>query len=191
MSVVKRGPAIGLFGGSFNPAHAGHMHVARAGLRELQLDRVWWLVSPQNPLKPAQPPASQRAETIRALGLPHAMQISHAESELGTRYTVDLLRALKARHPLTRFVLIIGADNLLQMPLWREWQTIARLVPIAVIARPGTSLRSRLGQAARQLAAHRIPEAQAHTLKDCDPPAWSYLTLPLNGLSSSAIRASA
>ncbi len=187
--IIRHGPAVGLFGGSFNPAHAGHVHVAKAGLRELQLDQVWWLVSPQNPLKPAQPPAVERARTIAFLSLPRAMRVSHVESELGTRYTVDLLRALRTRHPQTRFVLMIGADNLSQMPLWREWQAITQLVPIAVIARPGSTIRSRLGQAARQLAEHRIPEHQAHRLKNCDPPAWSYLTLPLNKLSSSAIRA--
>ena len=189
METLRRGPSVGLFGGSFNPAHAGHVHVAKAGLRELQLDQVWWLVSPQNPLKPKQPPARERAKTIEALGLPRAMRISHIESELGTRYTVDLLRALRTRHPHTRFVLMIGADNFSQMPIWREWRAITQLVPIAVIARPGSTIRSRLGQAARELAESRVPEAQAHTLKNCNPAAWSYLTLPLNTLSSSAIRA--
>ena len=185
------GPAVGLFGGSFNPAHEGHRHVAEAGLRELQLDRVWWLVSPQNPLKPAQPSAESRAATVRALGLPRAMQVSHVESELGTRYTVDLIRALKRRHPATRFVFMMGADNLVQLPLWREWEAIVRLVPIAVIARPGSTIRSRLSPAARRLAPYRIPEWQAHVLKDAAPPAWTYLTLPLNPASSTALRAAA
>ena len=185
----RSGPAIGLFGGSFNPAHAGHLHVARAGLRELALDQVWWLVSPQNPLKPAQPSAQSRAETIRALPLPRDMRISHVESELRTRYTVDLLRTLTRRHPDKRFVFLMGADNLSQLPRWKSWREITRLVPIAVIARPGAGVRARLSPAARQLAPYRLPEARAHVLKDCEPPAWTYLTLPLNPLSSSAIRA--
>ena len=189
LSGPEIGPAVGLFGGSFNPAHRGHLHVAQAGLRELQLDQVWWLVSPQNPLKPAQPSAASRSDTIRALGLPRAMLVSHVESELGTRYTVDLIRALRRRHPSTRFVFMMGADNLLQLPQWREWQAIAQLVPLAVIARPGASVRARLGQAARMMADSRVPERRAHTLKDCNPPAWTYLTLPLNPLSSTALRA--
>lgn len=188
---MPRGPAVGLFGGSFNPAHEGHRHVAEAGLRELQLDRVWWLVSPQNPLKPQQPGARERAATIEALGLPRAMQVSHVESELGTRYTVDLIRALRRRHPATRFVFMMGADNLIQLPLWREWEAIVASIPLAVIARPGSTIRSRLSPAARRLARYRVPEWQAHVLKDAKPPAWTYLTLPLNAASSTAIRAAA
>ena len=184
-----RGPAIGLFGGSFNPAHSGHRHVADAGLRELQLDQVWWLVSPQNPLKPKQPRAYKRAETIKALNLPRAMKIKHLESELRTRYTIELIKALQDRHPDTRFVFMMGADNLVQLPQWKAWTDIVNRVPIAVIARPGSTIRSRLSPAARRLAPYHVPESQAHVLKDCDPPAWTYLTLPLNPLSSSALRA--
>ena len=185
----RSGPAIGLFGGSFNPAHRGHLHVARAGLRELALDQVWWLVSPQNPLKPAQPSAKERAQTIEALGLSQGMRISHLETELGTKYTVDLLRALKRRLPAARFVFIMGADNLSQLPQWRDWREIVGTVPIAVIARPGSNIRSRLSPAARMMAGHRIPESQAHSLKNRAAPAWTYLTLPLDPSSSSAIRA--
>lgn len=181
--------AIGLFGGSFNPAHAGHLHVAQAGLRELGLDQIWWLVSPQNPLKPQQPDPISRAKTVEALGLPYQMRVSHIESQLGTQFTVDLLRELFRRHPRKRFVYMIGADNLLQMPAWKDWQTIFDLVPIAVIARTGLSLKSRMGHVAQQMSAARIPETHASSLKDRDAPAWTYLTLPLNSLSSTAIRA--
>ena len=167
------------------------MHVAEAGLRELALDSVWWLVSPQNPLKAQQPPAAQRAASVRALGLPRAMRVSHAETELRTRYTVDLLRALKKRHPRHRFVFMMGADNLVQLPQWREWEAIVSLVPLAVVARPGAGVRARLSPAARRMAAWRVPEGRAHTLKDTAPPAWTYLTLPLNPLSSTALRAAA
>lgn len=185
----RSGPAIGLFGGSFNPAHAGHRHVAEAGLRELQLDQVWWLVSPQNPLKSAQPSASDRAKTIESLDLPYAMRISHIETSLQTRYTVDLLQKLRQRHPNTRFVYMIGSDNLAQMPRWKDWRALFELVPIAVISRPGAPVKARLGQVARQMAGWRISERQAHILQDCSAPCWTYLTLPLNPVSSSAIRA--
>ncbi|MEL6687346.1 MAG: nicotinate-nucleotide adenylyltransferase [Pseudomonadota bacterium] len=183
------GLSIGLFGGSFNPAHAGHRHVANAGLRELGLDQVWWLVSPQNPLKPAQPSADARAKTVHALNLPYAMRVSHIESLLQTRYTVELIRKLTRRDQTSRFVYMIGSDNLAQMPQWEDWQDLFRLIPIAVIARPGEATRSRMGRVARQFARYRIPESESHTLKDRAPPAWTYLTLPLNPLSSSAIRA--
>jgi len=187
--LIRRGPAVGLFGGSFNPAHGGHLHVARAGLRQLRLDEIHWLVSPQNPLKPTQPSWESRAQTVRNLPLPPRMHVSDVELCLNTRYTVDLVRTLTHRDPATRYVFLMGADNLLQMPRWREWQSILSLVPVAVIARPGASLKARLGQVARQYADYRLPEAQAHALKDCQAPAWTYLTLPLDTRSSSAIRA--
>ena len=186
---ARTGPSIGLFGGSFNPAHSGHRHVAEAGLRELQLDQVWWLVSPQNPLKPAQPSAIERAKTIDALGLPYAMRASHIETRLKTQYTVDLIRTLRRRYPNTRFVFLLGSDNLAQLPRWKDWQSLFSHVPVAVISRPGEPVKARLGQVARQFAHTRIPETQAHTLQDLDAPCWTYLTLPLNAQSSSKIRA--
>lgn len=185
----RSGPAIGLFGGSFNPAHAGHRHVADAGLRELQLDQVWWLVSPQNPLKPAQPSPYDRAKSIASMELPYAMKISHVESDLNTRYTIDLIKRLQEQQPFARFVLLMGSDNLAQLPRWKDWQGIIRRVPVAIIARPGDPVRARLGRVARHMADHRIPESFAHTLKDTSAPAWTYLTLPFNSLSSSALRA--
>jgi nicotinate-nucleotide adenylyltransferase len=182
--------SIGLFGGSFNPAHGGHLHVARAGLRQLGLDQIWWLVSPQNPLKPEQPSWESRAETVRQLPLPPKMKISDVELRYDTQYTVDLLSTLKARQADTQFVFMMGADNLLQLPKWRDWQTVMETVPVAVIARPGSPIRARLGQAARQYNFARIGEDQAHRLKNMAAPAWTYLTLPLDKRSSSAIRAS-
>lgn len=182
--------SIGLFGGSFNPAHGGHLHVAKAGLRQLQLDEIWWLVSPQNPLKPEQPSWDIRAETVRNLPLPPKMCVSDIELRYGTQYTVDLLRTIITRKRNARFVFMMGADNLLQFPKWRDWDTIMDIIPIAVIARPGSPIRARLGQAARQYAHARIPEDEAHTLKNRVGPAWTYLTLPLDKRSSSAIRAS-
>jgi nicotinate-nucleotide adenylyltransferase len=118
------------------------------------------------------------------------MQVSDVELRYNTQYTVGLLTTLKARQPDTNFVFMMGADNLLQLPRWRKWQVIMETVPIAVIARPGSSIRARLGQTARQFNYARIGEDQAHTLKDRTAPAWTYLTLPLDKRSSSAIRAS-
>jgi len=163
---------------------------ARAGLRELRLDEIWWLVSPQNPLKPEQPSWESRANTVRNLPLPPNMRVSDVELKYRTQYTVDLIHTLQIREPHLDFVFMMGADNLLQLPKWLEWQSIIETIPIAVIARPGSPIRARLGQAARQYATARIPETQAHTLKHRNAPAWTYLTLPLDKRSSSAIRAS-
>ena len=184
--------SIGLFGGSFNPAHNGHMHVATSGLKILSLDHIWWMVSPQNPLKPKQPSYESRVETVKQLGLSPRMSISHFEQQSGSRYTIDTLRLMTQKWRQTRFVFLMGADNFLQLPLWRQWHDIMALVPIAVIARSGSdhsALRSRLGKAAQIYGQYRVPEHQAHSLKYQNPPAWTYLTLPMNPLSSSAIRA--
>lgn len=186
---MYEGQKIGLFGGSFDPAHKGHLHVARTGLRELGLDQIWWLVSPQNPLKPEQPPYESRVETVNALALPPRMSVSHIEKQAGTNYTVDLLRFLKTRYPQTEFVFIMGADNFAQLPKWRSWQEIMASYPIAVISRPGENLKARLGQAARQYADYRLPEERAASLAEMTAPRWTYLTLPLDRRSSSALRA--
>lgn len=186
------GMSIGLFGGSFNPAHAGHLHVATTGLNTLDLDRIWWMVSPQNPLKPKQPSYESRVATVHKLGLPPRMEISHMEQEFSTQFTVDTLACAFRRWPNTRFVFLMGADNFLQLPKWKDWRTIIETIPIAIISRPGddnAAIRARLGQAALMYRDARVPEAQAHVLKDFEAPAWSYLTTPLNSLSSSAIRA--
>ena len=186
---MYEGCTIGLFGGSFNPAHRGHLHVAKAGLRELALDHIWWLVSPQNPLKPKQPSYESRVASVERLNLPPRMQISHVENNAGTNYTIDLLRLLKKRHPLTRFVFLMGADNFNQLPNWKNWEEIISIFPIAIISRPGESIKSRLGHVARRYANYRLPEEKAHILSEMTAPRWTYLTLPLDSASSSAIRA--
>ncbi len=163
--------------------------MAKAGLRQLRLNEIWWLVSPQNPLKPTQPSWESRAQTVRNLPLPPNMQVSDVEFRYGTHYTVDLLERLKTRHPDINFIFMMGADNLLQLPKWRDWETIVETVPIAVIARPGSPIKARLGQAARQYNQARIGEDHAHILQHHAAPAWTYLTLPLDTRSSSALRA--
>lgn len=168
------------------------MHVAKTALRALNLDQIWWMVGPQNPLKPKQPSYESRVATVEALGLPYNMKISHMETMFGTQYTVDTLLKAKTTWPRAQFVFLMGADNLLQLPLWRRWQTIVENVPIAVIARPGknyAAIRSRTGKAAQIYRRYRLPENQADILKYQKAPAWVYLTPPMNTLSSSAIRA--
>jgi nicotinate-nucleotide adenylyltransferase len=148
---------IGLLGGSFNPAHPGHRHVADRALRSLRLDQVWLLVSPGNPLKPARgmAPLARRLDSARAQADGHRILATDIEARLGTRFTVDTLAALARRFRRVRFVLLIGADNLVQLPLWKRWRCIARRVPIAVLPRPGETRRALYGQAARTLARHR------------------------------------
>ena len=185
--------AIGLFPGSFNPAHDGHLHVARAGLRQLALDEVWWIPSPQNPLKSKQPPYDIRAASISRLGLPPRMRVSHIERERGTNKTIDLLKGFQTRGDQNRYVLMIGADNFSQLPQWADWVNITRHVPIAIIARPSKTgrahIRPRLGHAARRLSDDRVDEKDAHILQWMKPPAWCFLTLPMNPLSSTQLRA--
>jgi len=190
---MQKPRSIGLFPGSFNPAHEGHLHVARAGLRQLALDEVWWIPSPQNPLKPKQPPYETRAASVSALGLPPHMRLSHIERERGTNKTVDLLKSFEARGDMNRYVLMIGADNFAQLPRWADWHGITSRIPIVIIARPHSdgraNIRPRLGRAARELADHRLDETQAHILKWHPAPAWCYLTLPMNAMSSTQLRA--
>ena len=184
--------AIGLFPGSFNPAHAGHLHVAQAGLKQLALDEIWWIPSPQNPLKKTQPAYDMRAQSVTDLGLPPRMRLSHIERERGTNKTIDLLKGFEQRGDQNRYVLMIGADNFGQLPKWVDWQEIVQRIPIAVIARPSktgfVNLRPRLGRVAQQYEQARIDEKDAHILQWMGSPAWCYLTLPLNPLSSTQIR---
>jgi len=184
---------VGLFGGSFNPAHDGHAHVAETAMRRLDLDRVVWLVSPQNPLKsshqmaPLEERMASAREAARMVG--PRMIVSDVETRMGTQWTVDTLRALVARHPGVRFVWLMGSDNLAGFHRWRGWTDIMRLMPMAVIARPGSLLDSRSAPAAVRFARARIPSAQAGLLASLEAPAWTYITAPLNPRSSTAIRA--
>jgi nicotinate-nucleotide adenylyltransferase len=184
---------VGLYGGSFNPAHAGHLHVARTALRRLDLDRVIWLVSPQNPLKAATDTQSLpgRMAAVRRLATGPSMIVSDIETRIGSAYTIDTLRVMQARWPGVKFVWLMGADNLAQFHRWRGWTEIMRSVPVAVISRPGSMLRARFSPAAQRFAASRLPAAAAPTLADHVPPAWIYLPVPLNHLSSTALRAQA
>lgn len=184
---------VGLLGGSFNPAHEGHAHIARTALTRLGLDKVIWLVSPQNPLKSAKGTASlaARMASARAFATGPGMIVSDLEARLGSRYTIDLIRILRARYPSVRFVWLMGADNLASFHRWRGWDQIMRLVPVCVVARPGWGLQGRLAPAARRFAFARRPVSAAPRLAALRPPAWIYLPAPLNFESSTAIRARA
>lgn len=180
---------IGVMGGSFDPPHAGHAHVIETARRSLGLDRIWVFVAAGNPLKKTQTPFARRLASTRKRLSGRRTFVSGLEAELGLRYTIDLLRRLKRSAPHARFIWIIGADNLRDFHTWRRWREIAKLVPIAVVARPGANPKAGLSRFARQLARRRLPEAGAHQLKHKRPPAWVYISAPLDRTSSTELRA--
>ena len=179
-------------GGSFNPAHGGHLHISLLALRCLDIDEVWWLVSPHNPLKPVagMAPFAERLE--RAAGAAAAdrrIRVSGIEVTLGSPYTADTLRVLRCRIPDVRFVWLMGGDNLSQLPYWRRWQEIFRTVPVAVFDRPATSLKALAGKAAHRFARARIVGRRARRLADMTPPAWAFFHSKLDPRSATRIRA--
>ncbi|WP_292612565.1 nicotinate-nucleotide adenylyltransferase [Nitrobacter sp. 62-13] len=184
------GMRIGLFGGSFNPPHAAHRAASLYALKRLKLDRVWWLVSPANPLK--NPRAlydlTERAAAARATATDPRIDVSCLEAVIGTRYTVDTITYLRRRCANVRFVWIMGADNLAQFHRWENWRRIAAEVPIAVIDRPPQSFRALAAPAAQALAMWRLPEARAAQLATHRPPAWVFLTGMKSSLSSTGLR---
>jgi nicotinate-nucleotide adenylyltransferase len=184
------GLRIGLFGGSFNPPHRGHVHASELALKRIGLDRVWWLVTPGNPLKETQglPPLASRIAAARALARDPRILVTGVEAEIGTRYTYDTVAYLRQRCPGVRFVWIMGADILAQLHLWQHWREIAELVPFAVIDRPGTTRGTLSTPAARWLAPHRIAETEAAHLPCTDPPALLFLHGPRIDLSSTRLR---
>ena len=186
---AEPGLRVGLLGGSFDPPHEGHAHITRWALRRLGLDRVWWLVSPGNPLKARGPAAlERRMQACRELMRHPRVEITDVEARLGARYTADTLRRLRARYPQVHFVWLMGADNLAQFHRWDRWQEIAMTTPIAVLARPGAQLRAGLSPAAQRFAAARRSSGAAHRLALARPPAWTLLTGPMSDLSSTRIR---
>jgi nicotinate-nucleotide adenylyltransferase len=183
---------IGLLGGSFNPPHEGHALVTRLALTRLGLDRVWWLVTPGNPLKSqAELAALQaRVEAARRLVAGPRVAVTDIEAQIGARYTYDTLAWVTRRAPSVRFVWIMGADNLRQFHLWRHWRDIADLTPIAVVDRPGSTLRAMSSQAAIALGPWRARESEASRFADLPPPAFLFLHGPRSDLSSTALRRS-
>jgi nicotinate-nucleotide adenylyltransferase len=193
LPISAPGMRIGLFGGSFNPAHEGHCLVTREVMRRLGLDAVWWLVSPGNPLKDNTdlPPLAARIAAARRLASQKRVWVTGFEAAYGFRYTFDTLSHLKSRLPGRKLVWIMGADNLAGFHRWEHWREVAGLLPFAVYVRPGATRRAMHSPAASALAHYRIDETDAALLPDLPAPAWVYLNGIMSGLSSSAIRAAA
>lgn len=188
-----RGQTIGLLGGSFNPAHAGHRHIAEEALRRLGVDWVWWLVSPQNPLKsPAEmAPLARRLASAAAMAAHPRMLATAVESDLGTVYSAETLRQLTRLFPHLHFVWLMGADNLGQISRWRAWQSLYARAAVAVFARAPYSGAALTGRAAQKFRAARLPDAASRTLARHRRPAWVFLRIRLHPASATAIRAAA
>ena len=182
---------VGLLGGSFNPAHDGHLHISKLALKMLGLDEVWWLVSPQNPLKAEDDmaPLEKRHASARAVARHPRLKVTDIEGRIGTRHTALTLARLQRRFPRTRFVWIMGADNLAQISRWHRWQEVFRQVPVAVFARPTFELKALAGKASRRFESHRIATGRAKNIARLNPPVWTFVTCRLNPASSTAIRA--
>jgi nicotinate-nucleotide adenylyltransferase len=182
---------VGLLGGSFNPAHRGHRRISLGAIRALGLDEVWWLVSPGNPLKPAagMAPLAARLASARAMARHAPIRATAIEARLGTRYTVDTVRALQRRHPHVRFVWLMGADNLAQFHRWRDWRGIARAVPIAVVARPAYMGVALAGPAMAWLRRFRRRTEQARRWTMWRLPALVLLRFRLDPSSATSLRA--
>ena len=182
---------IGLLGGSFNPAHRGHRRASLAALQALGLDEVWWLVSPGNPLKPAKDmaPLPARLASAKRLARRAPIRVSDFEARAGTRFTVDTLTKLLRRHPRDRFIWLMGADTVDQFHQWKSWRRIAKIVPIAVIARPSYDGPARAARAMGWLRRFVRPPGQARNWTDWSAPAILLLRLPPDPTSATAIRA--
>lgn len=185
------GMTIGLFGGTFNPPHEGHRHASLVAMTRLGLDRVWWLVTPGNPLKDNDtlPPLEIRVAAAQGIADHPRIVVTGIEAAIHTRYTYDTIRWLVRRCPGVTFIWIMGADNLASFHRWQHWRGIARSVSIAVVARPGATTKGPLAKASRAFAAWRVPEHAAGSLKYRKPPAWVFLHAPLDATSSTALRA--
>ena len=188
--IATAGQRVGLLGGSFDPAHEGHVRLTEEALKRFGLDRVWWLVTPGNPLKAHGPaPLAERIAEARRIMDDPRVSVTGIEAQLKTRKTVDTIAALQGCYPEVRFTWLMGSDNLVQFPRWERWREIAARVPIGVLARPGSRLKARVSKAAQILAAHRLSDSQAQLLGSTPPPAWVMVDMPLSNASSTAIRA--
>lgn len=193
LPAASDGQRVGLMGGTFNPPHEGHAVCAVTALRRLELDQLWWMVTPGNPLKSGEglPPLAERMAASQALVTDPRIKITGFEESLATPYTYATLEYLRRRMPGVDFVWVMGADNLAGFHRWRQWRAIADLVPIAVVDRPGWRHRSLASPAASALARFRLPEREAKLLPGLAAPAWTFLSTRLSGASSTAIRAGA
>lgn len=192
-NLTKRsgGLAIGILGGSFNPAHEGHLHISLEALKRLGLDRVWWMVSPQNPLKSRKEMASleERMAGARDMARHPRIRVTDIETRLGTRYTAETLCKLRARYPRHRFIWLMGSDNLAQIRHWRNWNKIFMKHPLAVFSRSPYDSRALAGLAAQRYKASRLVGNGTRRLKSRKPPAWVFLAIRRHPASATAIRA--
>ena len=189
---TAKGMRIGLYGGSFNPAHCGHVAVAREALRRLHLHQLWWLISPQNPLKVEKPAAmDERLAALRALARHPQFHFLTFEQEQRLNYSYQTVRAVLKRNQGVRFVWIMGADSFAGLDHWRRWRWIVGRIALAVFDRPGYRYQALHSRAGHFLQNRKFNEAHASRLLDVWPPAWSYLSFPLSPLSSSQLRAAA
>jgi nicotinate-nucleotide adenylyltransferase len=186
----SNGMRIGLFGGTFNPPHAGHLLVSRIAKARMKLDRVWWIVTPGNPLKEnaGLPPLESRMAAARKLADHPRIDIKGFEAEIGTRYTYDTIEYLTRRCPGVDFVWMMGADNLAQFHRWQRWRDIAHMTPIAVIDRPGSTLKAAHSRAGQYLSRYRFREGEGALLPGAALPAFIFLHGPRSGLSSTELR---
>ncbi len=188
-----RGSRIGLFGGTFNPAHEGHRLASVAAMKRLRLDRVWWLVTPGNPLKErgGLPTLAARVEAAAHVADHPRIDVTGFEEALGSRYSVDTLRYLRRRFPGTGFVWIMGADILGQLHRWKHWRAFVEAVPLAVVDRPGSTFNAARGRAATVMARGRLREAEAAALVGARTPAFVFIHGPRSAASSTRLRAAA
>ncbi|GAA4222317.1 nicotinate-nucleotide adenylyltransferase [Sagittula marina] len=186
----RPGAKVGLLGGSFDPPHAGHVHLSREALKRFGLDSIVWLVSPGNPLKP-KAPASLKARIAAAEAMTDhpRIHVSGIEADIGTRYTAETLTALTSHFSAVRFCWLMGADNLAQFHRWEDWRGIAARVPIGVLARPEVRTVALSSVAARIMRASRVPAAQSHRLAAASAPAWCFVNIPMRKESSTELRA--
>ena len=188
--VVVENQIVGLLGGSFDPPHLGHVHITKRALKRFGLDRVWWLVSPGNPLKENAPASLERRVAACQEIMQHPrVEITDIEAQLGTRYTAETIKALQRKYPRAKFVWLMGADNLAQFHLWQDWQEIMERVPVGVLARPGDRIAARASKAANVYEFARLRGRQSRLLSHMDAPAWCFVNVPMVDVSSSEIRA--
>ncbi len=186
---LARGLRVGVLGGSFDPPHQGHVHLSQEALKRFDLDKVLWLVSPGNPLKPNPPaPISKRLVAARALIKHPRILVSDFEERHQTRYTYQTLATLKAVWPEVNFVWLMGADNLFQFHRWENWRGIMMTMPVGVLARPKLRIAARMSVTSRVFEAARLPSKKARFLAKGPAPRWSFVNMPMLGVSSSQIR---
>jgi len=192
MPYVEAGMKVGLYGGSFNPPHLGHKHLAETALKRFQLDQIWWMVTPGSPLKTSHdlPTVEQRIDLSRALVIHPFIHVTGFEKDLPTTISAQTVAFIRSRHPNVHFVWLMGADNLENLHLWQQWRQLAHQIVIGVIDRPGASLACLHASAARTLSRFRLQETQAPRLAYLAAPAWCFLHAPKLDIASHKLRCS-